>query len=133
MVVAQALLVLPIVAALTRQAVSDLEEEYEELLDSLGVGRVRAVAALLWDGRYRLLTAVLAGFGRAIAEVGAVIIVGGNIARVTRVMTTTIALETSRGNLSLALGLGLILVAIAFGVNALALAVQFGAKRVEAA
>ena len=132
MVVAQALLVLPIIAALSRQAVADLDEEYDELLESLGVGRTRAVATLLWDGRYRLLTAVLAGFGRAIAEVGAVIIVGGNIAHVTRVMTTTIALETSKGNLSLALGLGLILVAIAVSVNGLALAVQTGARRVEA-
>lgn len=123
MVFAQAILVTPLVAALTRQSVADLNEEYDEQLRSLGVGPARAIPTLLWDGRYRLLTAVLAGFGRAIAEVGAVIIVGGNINHVTRVMTTTIALETSKGNLALALGLGIILVVIAVAVN---LAVMLG-------
>ena len=118
MVIAQAVLVTPIVAALTRQTVEDLHQEYDEQLRSLGVGTGQAIATLLWDGRYSLFTALLAGFGRAIAEVGAVIIVGGNINHVTRVMTTTIALETSKGNLELALGLGLILIALAILVNA---------------
>ena len=105
MVIAQVLLVVPIVAALTRQVVEDLWREYEEQLRSLGAGPGRALAALLWDARFTLLTAVLAGFGRAVAEVGAVMIVGGNIDHVTRVMTTAIALEVSKGDLALALGL----------------------------
>lgn len=120
MVVAQAILVTPIIAALSRQTVADLYVEYEEQLRSLGVGPLRAVPTLLWDGRFSLLTAVLAGFGRASAEVGAVIIVGGNIEGVTRVMTTTIALETSKGNIPLALGLGLVLIVLAVGINAVA-------------
>jgi tungstate transport system permease protein len=107
MIIAQVVLVVPIVAALTRQTVEDLHEEYDEHLRSLGASRLDSVATLLWDGRFRLMTAVLAGFGRAIAEVGAVLIVGGNILHHTRVMTTTIALETSKGNLALALALGL--------------------------
>ncbi len=117
MVIAQCLLVIPIIAALTRQTVTDLHQEYDEQLRSLGVGPGRAMGTLLWDGRYSLLTAVLAGFGRASAEVGAVFIVGGNINHVTRVMTTTIALETSKGNLALALGLGLILIALSVIIN----------------
>jgi tungstate transport system permease protein len=120
MIIAQVVLVVPIVAALTRQTVEDLHEEYDEHLRSLGASRMDSVATLLWDGRFRLLTAVLAGFGRAIAEVGAVLIVGGNILHHTRVMTTTIALETSKGNLALALALGLILIVLAAGVNATA-------------
>ncbi len=118
MVIAQAVLVTPIVAALTRQTVADLEAEYREQLASLNVGPLRAVPTLLWDARLSLATALLAGFGRAVAEVGAVIIVGGNIDGVTRVMTTTIALETSKGNLPLALGLGFVLVLVAVAVNA---------------
>jgi len=106
-VVAQTLLVLPIVAALARQFVEDAWREYREQLTSLGVSPLRAVPTLLWDLRLSLLTVVLAGFGRAAAEVGAVMIVGGNIDGVTRVMTTTIALETSKGDLPLALALGL--------------------------
>ncbi len=117
MIIAQAVLVTPIVAALARQVVEDLNTEYDEQLRSLCVGRARAVATLLWDGRYSLLTVALAGFGRAVAEVGAVIIVGGNIAHVTRVMTTAIALETSKGDLALALALGIILIALAILVN----------------
>ena len=117
MIAAQTLLVVPIVAALTRQTVDELWSEYGEQLRSLGAGRERAVWTLLWDGRFSLFTAVLAGFGRASAEVGAVMIVGGNIDHVTRVMTTAIALETSKGNLALALGLGLILIALALVVN----------------
>lgn len=132
MVIAQAVLVTPIIAALTRQTVADLETEYREQLSSLGVGPWRAIPTLLWDGRFTLLTAVLAGFGRAAAEVGAVIIVGGNINHVTRVMTTTIALETSKGNLGMALGLGLILIAIVIVVNAALMAVQASAQRVHA-
>ncbi len=129
MVIAQTVLVTPIIAALTRQVVEDLQTEMDEQLRSLGVGRLQAVGTLLWDGRYSLLTVTLAGFGRAIAEVGAVIIVGGNINHVTRVMTTTIALETSRGDLALALALGLILVTIAVTVNALVMALRATAAR----
>lgn len=118
MIIAQVVLVTPIIAALTRQTVEMLDAEYAEQLRSLGVSRLASVPVLLWDGRLALLTALLAGFGRAIAEVGAVIVVGGNINHVTRVMTTTIALETSKGNLALALALGAILIGIAFAVTA---------------
>jgi tungstate transport system permease protein len=120
MVIAQAILILPIIAALCRQAVEDAWIEYEEQLRSLGARRMNAALTLLWDTRFSLLTTILAGFGRAAAEVGAVIIVGGNIDGVTRVMTTTIALETSKGDLPLALGLGMILIAIVVAVNAAA-------------
>ena len=120
MVIAQAVLVTPIVAALTRQTIADSWLEFREQLRSLGASRTRAAATLLWDGRFSLSTAALAGFGRAIAEVGAVMIVGGNIDGVTRVMTTTIALETSKGDLPLALGLGLILITVVLAVNAAA-------------
>ncbi|CAD0183282.1 Sulfate transport system permease protein CysW [Ruegeria sp. THAF57] len=119
MIIAQVVLVTPIVAALTRQVIEMLAEEYSEQLRSLGVSRLASVPVLLWDARLALITALLAGFGRAIAEVGAVIIVGGNINHVTRVMTTTIALETSKGNLALALALGAILIGIAVAVNAI--------------
>jgi tungstate transport system permease protein len=118
MIVAQVVLVTPIIAALTRQTVEDLDTEYAEQLRSLGVTRMASVPTLLWDGRFSLVTALLAGFGRASAEVGAVIIVGGNINHVTRVMTTTIALETSKGNLALALALGMVLIVLAIAVNA---------------
>ena len=117
MIIAQVILVTPIVAALTRQTCEDLLEEYRDQLRSLGASSAEVVTTLLWDGRYRLITAVLAGFGRAIAEVGAVMIVGGNIDHVTRTMTTAIALETSKGNIALALALGMILLAIALIVN----------------
>lgn len=129
MIIAQFILVVPIVAALTRQTVTDLHEEYDEHLRSLDAGRLDSVATLLWDGRFRLMTAVLAGFGRAIAEVGAVLIVGGNILHHTRVMTTTIALETSKGNLALALALGLVLIVLAAGVNAAATLIGDAAHR----
>ena len=129
MVIAQSIIVLPIIAALVRQTIADLHEEYDEYLRSMGCTTMQSVATLLWDGRFRLLTGVMAGFGRAIAEVGAVLIVGGNIQHSTRVMTTTIALETSKGNLALALGLGLILVCIALSVNAAALIVSDAAQR----
>jgi tungstate transport system permease protein len=124
MVIAQAILITPIVAALTRQVVEDAWTEYRELLTSLRATLWQAVVTLLWDTRYSLLTAVLAGFGRAMAEVGAVIIVGGNIAGVTRVMTTTIALETSKGDLPLALALGLILILLVMLLNAAAFATR---------
>jgi tungstate transport system permease protein len=120
MVAAQTVLVLPIIVSLTRQIVESLWEEYEEHLRSLGCTRRRAVPTLLWDGRYSLLTALLAGFGRASAEVGAVLIVGGNIAGITRTMTTAITLETGKGNLYLALGLGLVLLGLTLGINAMA-------------
>src|SRR5215467_1998398 len=129
MVIAQCLLVTPIIAAFTRQTVADLHEEYAEQLRSLGVGPWRTLWTLLWDGRFSLLTGILAGFGRASAEVGAVIIVGGNIHRVTRVVTTTIALETSKGNLPLALALGMILMLLVLAVNATAMVIQDTAKR----
>ena len=117
MIIAQVILVTPIIAALTRQTCEDLLEEYREQLRSLGASSSAIVTTLLWDGRYSLVTAVLAGFGRAIAEVGAVMIVGGNIDHVTRTMTTAIALETSKGNIAVALALGMILLAIALAIN----------------
>ena len=117
MIIAQVILITPIIAALTRQTCEDLLEEYREQLSSLGASSAAIVTTLLWDGRYRLVTAVLAGFGRAIAEVGAVMIVGGNIDHVTRTMTTAIALETSKGNIALALALGMILLVIALAIN----------------
>lgn len=129
MIIAQTVLVLPIVISLTRQTVADLWAEYEDQLRSLGSSPVRAIPTLLWDGRFSLITAMLAGFGRASAEVGAVIIVGGNIAGVTRTMTTAIALETSRGDLALALALGIILLAITLILNAGAFAAGRLAQR----
>ena len=129
MVIAQTILITPIVAALTRQLTEDLWREYGEQLRSLGSGAGRAIPTLLWDGRYALVTVLLAGLGRAMAEVGAVMIVGGNIAGFTRVMTTSIALETSKGNLSLALGLGLVLMLLALLVNAAAHLVRETAAR----
>jgi len=129
MIIAQVLLVTPIIAALTRQVIEDLWIEYEEQLRSLGAGPGRAVPALLWDGRFTLITAILAGFGRASAEVGAVMIVGGNIDHVTRVMTTSIALEVSKGNLALALGLGIILLVLSAAINAGAYLIQHSTRR----
>ena len=120
MVIAQVVLVTPIIAAVARQMVEDLWREYGDLYILDGAGRVHTVCSLLWLGRFSLITAVLAGLGRAAAEVGAIIIVGGNIAGVTRTMTTAIALETSRGDLSLALGLGIILLSLTLAVNATA-------------
>ena len=129
MVVAQAVLIAPILAALTRQVLEGLWEEYAEQLRSFGAGPWRAVPTLLWDGRFMLLTVLLAGFGRASAEVGAVIVVGGNIEGFTRVMTTAIALETSKGDLPLALALGMVLMAIVVTVNALAQGLRDAAAR----
>ena len=129
MIVAQTVLIAPIVAALSRQTLEDAWQEYEEQLRSLGAPRHAAALTLLWDTRYSLLTIVLAGFGRAAAEVGAVMIVGGNIDGVTRVMTTAIALETSKGDLPLALALGLVLIALVIALNAFASAVRGLAAR----
>ncbi|MGQ9365691.1 ABC transporter permease [Azospirillum sp. ST 5-10] len=128
MIIAQATLITPIVAALARQTVEDLLVEYGELLRVVGAGPLRTVRTLLSEGRTSLATTVLAGFGRASAEVGAVMIVGGNIDHVTRVMTTAIALETSKGDLPLALGLGVILIALSLAVNAGVAAVRDRAR-----
>lgn len=124
MVIAQSILVLPIIAALTRQTIEDLWSEYRDELTAVGVGPWGRVATLLWDGRFSLITALLAGFGRAAAEVGTVMIVGGNIDGFTRTMTTAIALETSKGDLPLAMGLGIILIALILVVNAAAWGVR---------
>jgi tungstate transport system permease protein len=129
MVIAQAILIVPIVAALARQVVEDAWHEYREQLRSLGESRFGAAITLLWDLRFSLVTIVLAGFGRAAAEVGAVMIVGGNIDGVTRVMTTAIALETSKGDLPLALGLGAILLTIVLVLNGAAYVVKETAQR----
>src|SRR5262249_12188853 len=126
MIVAQALLVLPIMAALTRQTVEDLWAEYRDELTAMRVPPLRRIATLLWDARFSLTTTLLAGFGRAAAEVGTVMIVGGNIDGFTRTMTTAIALETSRGDLPLAIGLGLFLITLIVLVNAAA----WGVRRV---
>ena len=129
MVIAQTILILPIIAALCRQAVEDAWLEYEEQLRSLGAHGARAALTLVWDIRFSLLTAVLAGLGRASAEVGAVMIVGGNIDGVTRVMTTAIALETSKGDLPLALSLGIILITLVLLLNAAAFGLKEAAPR----
>jgi tungstate transport system permease protein len=124
MIIAQALLIAPIIAALTRQLIEDLWVEYRDELMAMAVTPTMRVATLLWDARYSLVTTALAGFGRAAAEVGAVMIVGGNIDGFTRVMTTTIALETSKGDLPLAVGLGIVLIGVILAVNALAWVVR---------
>ena len=129
MIIAQVILVTPIIASLTRQVIEDLWQEYEEQMRSLGAGPMKSLTALLWDGRFSLLTAILAGFGRASAEVGAVMIVGGNIDHATRVMTTAIALEVSKGDLSLALALGLILLTLSACVNGTAFLIRNAAQR----
>jgi tungstate transport system permease protein len=120
MVIAQTILVAPIIAALARQTIEDLWTEYRDELTAMDVGPARRVVTLIWDARFSLVTALLAGFGRAAAEVGAIVIVGGNIDGFTRTMTTAIALETSKGDLPLAIGLGMVLIAIVVIVNALA-------------
>jgi len=129
MVLAQTVLILPIIAALARQALEDAWREYEEQLRSLGAEGMKAALTLVWDIRFSLVTTVLAGLGRASAEVGAVMIVGGNIDGVTRVMTTAIALETSKGDLPLALGLGFVLIAIVLALNTAAQLVKDAAQR----
>jgi tungstate transport system permease protein len=129
MVIAQAVLITPIIAALTRQLIEDLWAEYRDELLAMELGPWAQVRALLWDARFSLVTILLAGFGRAAAEVGAVMIVGGNIDGFTRVMTTTIALETSKGNLPLAIGLGLVLIGLIMAINALAWTFRQWAER----
>ncbi len=129
MIMAQTILVTPLVAALGRQVLADFHDEYDETFRSMAVPWRKQVAALLWDARYSLLTVALAGFGRAVAEVGAVIIVGGNISHVTRVMTTAIALETSRGDLALALALGIVLLIVALTINAGVMVLRASAQR----
>jgi tungstate transport system permease protein len=124
MIIAQALLVLPIIAALARQTIEDLWAEYRDELTAMRIGPTGRVSTLLWDARFRLVTTLLAGFGRAAAEVGTVMIVGGNIEGFTRTMTTAIALETSKGDLPLAMGLGLVLITLVIGVNAIASGVR---------
>ncbi|MAI29966.1 MAG: ABC transporter permease [Rickettsiales bacterium] len=124
MIIAQVILIFPIICALSRQTIQDLWQEYEEQLNSLGVSKFKATLTLLWDARYSLVTIILAGLGRALSEVGAVLIVGGNIEGVTRVMTTAITLETSKGDLSFALTLGLILIFIILILNAVIFAVN---------
>jgi tungstate transport system permease protein len=129
MVIAQAILVTPIIAALSRQTIEDLWVEYRDELVAMNIRPLGRVTTLIWDARFSLVTALLAGFGRAAAEVGAVIIVGGNIDGYTRTMTTAIALETSKGDLPLAIGLGLVLIAIVFAVNAAAWALRRAGER----
>ena len=129
MVIAQTVLVAPIIAALTRQTIEDLWVEYRDELAAMNVGPARRVATLIWDARFSLVTALLAGFGRAAAEVGAIIIVGGNIDGFTRTMTTAIALETSKGDLPLAVGLGMVLIFIVIIINALAWGTRHVAER----
>ena len=129
MIIAQFVLIAPIIAALSRQVIEDAWREYEEQLRSLGVGGIGAALTLIWDTRFSLVTVALAGLGRAMAEVGAVMIVGGNIDGVTRVMTTAIALETSKGDLPLALALGIILLTLVLTLNALAYAIREWAAR----
>jgi tungstate transport system permease protein len=129
MIIAQAVLITPIIAALSRQTIEDAWREYDEQLRSLGARRITAAMTLIWDTRFSLMTIVLAGFGRAAAEVGAVMIVGGNIDGVTRVMTTAIALETSKGDLPLALGLGIVLITLVVLLNALAAVIREVALR----
>jgi tungstate transport system permease protein len=129
MIIAQTVLIAPIIAALTRQTVEDLKSEYRDELAAMDVGPLGRIATLIWDGRFSLVTALLAGFGRAAAEVGAVLIVGGNIDGFTRVMTTAIALETSKGDLPLAIGLGLVLIALVVAVNAAAWGLRRAGER----
>jgi len=129
MVIAQTVLVAPIIAALTRQTIEDLWAEYHDELAAMDVGPLGRVLTLIWDARFSLVTALLAGFGRAAAEVGAIIIVGGNIEGFTRTMTTAIALETSKGDLPLAIGLGIVLIFIVIAINALAWGVRRAGQR----
>lgn len=128
MMIAQFVLVLPIIIALTRQTIEDLWTEYQDHMTSLGAGRLRSIPTLLWDARFSLVTTLLAGLGRASAEVGAILIVGGNIAGFTRTMTTSIALETSKGDLPLAMALGVVLMSLTLIINSLA----FGISRIGA-
>jgi tungstate transport system permease protein len=129
MVIAQTILITPIIAALSRQTIEDLWVEYRDELLAMNIRPMRRVRTLMWEARFSLVTALLAGFGRAAAEVGAIIIVGGNIEGFTRTMTTTIALETSMGNLSLAIGLGSVLIFVVILVSTLAWGLRRAAER----
>ena len=129
MIIAQSIIITPIVLALSRQVIEDLNSEYSELFKSLRISKFQIIKTLIWDARYSLITVALAGFGRGIAEVGAVIIVGGNINHFTRVMTTSIALETSMGNLPFALALGIILLLISVLINALVMAFNLTTRK----
>jgi tungstate transport system permease protein len=129
MVIAQAILILPIIAALTRQTIEDVWLEYRDELAAMDIRPMRRIRVVIWDARFSLVTALLAGFGRAAAEVGAVMVVGGNIEGFTRTMTTSIALETSKGDLPLALALGLVLIAVVLLVNAAAWSLRGAAER----
>ena len=129
MIIAQSIIITPIVLALSRQVIEDLNNEYSEFFKSLKISKLQIIKTLIWDSRYTLITVALAGFGRGIAEVGAVIIVGGNINHFTRVMTTSIALETSMGNLPFALALGIILLLISVLINALVMAFNLTTKK----
>ncbi len=128
MIVAQVILITPLIAALSHQILQDLQLEYDEFFRSLNLGAKTRITTLLWDGRSGLILAALAGFGRAVSEVGAVMIVGGNINHFTRMMTTAIALETSKGTLAMALALGIVLITISITVNALALSLRIGSR-----
>ncbi len=129
MIIAQVILVVPIVTAISRQVLEELYNEYDELLRSLDASWFRRITALVWDAKFSLTTAGLAGFGRAVSEVGAVMIVGGNIDHLTRVMTTAIALEARKGDLTMALSLGIVLMTVALGVNLIAYIITESAKR----
>ncbi len=130
MVIAQTVLVAPIIAALSRQTIEDLWVEYRDELAAMNIGPVGRVLTLVWDARFSLVTALLAGFGRAAAEVGAIIVVGGNIDGFTRTMTTAIALETSKGDLALAIGLGMVMIFIVVVINALVWAARRASERI---
>ena len=129
MIIAQSIIITPIVLALSRQVIEDLNNEYSEFFKSIQISKLQIIMTLIWDARYTLITVALAGFGRGIAEVGAVIIVGGNINHFTRVMTTSIALETSMGNLPFALALGIILLLISVIINSLVMAFNLTTKK----
>jgi|TARA_X000001036_G_scaffold107568_1_gene100692 tungstate transport system permease protein len=129
MIIAQVILIFPIVFSLSYQVLSEMLDEYDELLKSLKANISQKIITIIWDARYSLLTCILAGLGRAMSEVGAIIIVGGNIAHLTRVMTTSIALETSKGNLELAISLGIILILISIFLNSLVYSLKVIAKK----
>ncbi len=131
MILAQIILIVPIIVSLSQQVLEEMYLEYKELLLSLGANSKEMMATILWDSRYLLVTSILAGLGRSMSEVGAIIIVGGNIAHFTRVMTTSIALETSRGNLELAIALGIILIIISILINLLVFTVKKFAKKLS--
>tara|TARA_Y100001968_G_scaffold331689_1_gene387228 strand:- start:3541 stop:4239 length:699 start_codon:yes stop_codon:yes gene_type:complete len=129
MIIAQIVLILPIIISVGIETLENIAKEYDELLSILNINLRNKIKIILWDGRFVLFTCILTGLGRALSEVGAIIIVGGNIIHVTRVMTTSIALETSKGNLTLAMSLGIILIIISIALNGFALVTKYSAKR----